>query len=52
LKLKAVIDKLRFVATANYGWIIKKTQDSQSGSLDFTSREGAANNPELVIFFG
>jgi len=36
----------------NNGWIIKKTQDSQSGSLDFTSREGTTNNPELVIFFG
>ncbi|MFI5405399.1 MAG: DNRLRE domain-containing protein [Nitrososphaerales archaeon] len=37
--------------TANYGWIIKKTQEGQNGSIDLTSHEGSANNPELVIFF-
>jgi hypothetical protein len=38
--------------TANYGWIIKKTQEGQTGSINLSSREGSANNPELIIFFG
>jgi len=36
----------------NNGWIIKKTLEGQSGRLQFTSSDGTANNPELVIFFG
>ena len=38
--------------TTNNGWIIKKTQEGQSGRLQFASSENAANNPELVIQLG
>jgi len=36
--------------TANYGWIVKKTDEGQSGQADYTSREGTADHaPRLVL---
>ena len=35
----------------NNGWIVKKTSEGQNGRIDFTSDEGSANNPELVLVF-
>ena len=36
--------------TANHGWIIKKTEEGQSGQVDYTSRQGAADRaPRLVL---
>lgn len=32
----------------NYGWLIKKTNEGQSGSVEYSSKDGA-NPPELVI---
>lgn len=36
----------------NYGWIIKKTNEGDSGLVEFTSDEGTTNKPELVLVFG
>ncbi|OGO50865.1 MAG: hypothetical protein A2148_07885 [Chloroflexi bacterium RBG_16_68_14] len=46
-------DVAAFLAStaANYGWIIKKTSEGAAGQVDFTSREGAANDPELYLVF-
>jgi hypothetical protein len=36
--------------TLNYGWVIKKTDESQNGQVDYTSRQGTAGNgPRLVL---
>lgn len=35
----------------NYGWIVKKTEEGQTGRANYTSREGAANGPELFLVF-
>jgi len=36
--------------TANYGWIVKKTDEGQNGQVEYTSRQGAANQaPRLVL---
>ena len=36
--------------TANQGWIVKKTEEGQSGQADYTSRQGAADHgPRLVL---
>ena len=36
--------------TANYGWIVKKTEESQNGQVEYTSRQGAADHaPRLVL---
>lgn len=32
----------------NYGWLIKKTNEGQSGSVEYSSKDGA-NPPELII---
>ena len=38
--------------STNYGWIIKKTVDSESGQVEFASREETGSNaPELVLVF-
>lgn len=37
--------------TSNYGWLLKKTVESQSGRIDYTSREAGANGPELFLVF-
>jgi len=38
--------------TSNYGWIIKKLNESQSGAVDYTSREGVGTQqPHLVLTF-
>jgi hypothetical protein len=34
----------------HYGWIIKRTSESTSGSVDFGSRE-SGTPPELVITY-
>ena len=34
----------------NFGWLLKKTEENQSGKVDYTSREGAAaQRPKLVL---
>jgi hypothetical protein len=36
--------------TPNYGWIVKKTDESLSGQVEYTSREGTAGqHPRLVL---
>jgi uncharacterized Zn-binding protein involved in type VI secretion len=36
--------------TANYGWVVKKSDEGQSGQADYTSREGTADHaPRLVL---
>jgi RHS repeat-associated protein len=36
--------------TPNFGWVVKKSDESQSGQADYTSREGAAGQrPRLVL---
>lgn len=45
-------DVLDFIsgASANYGWLLKKNVDSDSGSVDYTSVQGnSANRPRLVL---
>jgi hypothetical protein len=38
--------------TPTYGWLVKKTDETQSGKADYAAREaGAATAPQLVIFF-
>jgi hypothetical protein len=35
---------------ANYGWLVKKTEEGQNGRVDYTSRQGAAGQaPRLVL---
>jgi len=36
---------------ANHGWIVKKTEEGQTGRVDYTSREGGANGPQLFLAF-
>jgi hypothetical protein len=44
-------DVLSFLSgTANDGWIVKKSDESQSGQVDYTSRQGTAGqHPRLVL---
>jgi hypothetical protein len=43
-------DVAAFLAgTPNYGWMIRKATESQSGSADYASRQAAANQPRLVL---
>jgi hypothetical protein len=35
--------------TPNYGWVIRKDVESQSGSVDYNSRQAASNRPRLVL---
>jgi hypothetical protein len=37
--------------STNYGWIVKKTLETQNGRADYTSREGASNHPQLYVTF-
>ncbi len=40
------------IATPNYGWIVKKQDESQNGSVEYTSREGTiGQRPRLVLNF-
>jgi len=41
-------------AASNYGWIVKKTDESQAGQVEFGSKENAtsSNRPVLVITRG
>src|SRR6185295_1676870 len=39
-------------STANYGWLLEKTDEGQSGRVDYTARTGAAVQvPRLVVTF-
>src|SRR6185295_17902391 len=39
-------------STANYGWLLEKTDEGQSGRVDYTARTGAAAQaPRLVVTF-
>jgi len=51
VNLDVTADVLAFLsATPNYGWIIKKHDETQGGSVQYTSREGtAAQRPHLVL---
>ncbi|MEO8604022.1 MAG: DNRLRE domain-containing protein, partial [bacterium] len=43
-------DVAAFLAGApNYGWMIRKAAESQSGSADYSARDAAANAPRLVL---
>lgn len=46
-------DVTTFLAgTANYGWLLKKTDETQSGWVEYTSQEGALDQaPRLVLVF-
>jgi hypothetical protein len=35
--------------TANFGWMIRKDLENESGSADYASRDAAANRPRLVL---
>jgi hypothetical protein len=35
----------------NYGWIVKKTEEGNPGSVEFSSGQSSANMPELVLVF-
>lgn len=37
--------------STNFGWIVKKTAEGSAGQADYTSREGGANAPQLVVTF-
>jgi len=37
------------VGTSNYGWVVLKAQESQSGSVDYTSREGAPTQVAQLV---
>jgi hypothetical protein len=36
-------------SSPNYGWIVKKADESQNGAVEFASKESATNLPQLVI---
>jgi hypothetical protein len=43
---------LFLAATPNYGWLVKKTNETQNGAVEYTSREGAIpQRPRLVLNF-
>jgi hypothetical protein len=38
--------------TPHYGWLVKKTDETQSGQVDYTAREGdSTQQPRLVVVF-
>lgn len=52
IEFDVTADLQAFLSTEqNYGWIVKKTQEGESGLVEFTSDESPANTPELVLVF-
>jgi hypothetical protein len=49
--VKSDLQKFLSNTAPNYGWIVKKTQEGATGLVEFTSDEGTANKPELVLVF-
>jgi len=37
--------------STDFGWLMKKQNDEGAGTVSFTSKEGTANNPELIIHY-
>ncbi len=35
--------------TSNFGWLVRKDQEGQNGTVDYNSREVASNRPRLVL---
>jgi hypothetical protein len=51
IQFDVTADVLAFLSgTPSYGWIVKKTEEGQNGQVEYTSRQGAANQaPRLVL---
>ena len=37
--------------STDFGWLMKKQNNEGAGTVSFTSKEGTANNPELIIHY-
>ena len=35
--------------TADHGWIVRKVLDGKAGKVEYTSREGLATRPQLIV---